>query len=297
MNATERICLSTQARRMRGTACVFSACAVFFFLAPALLAYAINGRSVAEKVATGAVQPLFIAIVSLLAVAGVFLLERRCMLASLAGLVGIGLWVSSTDATGGYMVVRWERQIQPTAWSEIESLDYVVVLGGGTGKRPDGSAQLQNAGDRVVAAARLYHRGLAHRLICTGDVLVVKASLGAYEDLDRPTNQTREIWRELGVPEEIVESLGGENTSSEMRALADRPEWWREKRCGVVTSAYHMPRAMKLAESHGMSLVPIPCNYFYRSPLLTVDSFMPKPSTLMDVTYCLKEWMGMVVGR
>lgn len=265
---------------------------------PLLLGGLINGKSIAEKVATTSVQPLFIAILSILTLASIGWSDRRYWLAITSGVIGAGLWIISTDALGGLVVQSWERQVRAIAWDDLEPMDYVVVLGGGTGKRPDNAPQLMPSGDRVATAARLYHRGLAKSLITTGDVLVINAPQGdSTEQSDLPTVQTLTLWKELGVPEDIVFSLGGQNTSSEMRELSQHPEWWQGRRCGVITSAFHMPRAMRLAKNQGIDLIPIPCNFFCRPPVWTMDSFMPKPQTLMEVTQCIKEWIGMAIGR
>lgn len=263
-----------------------------------IVAYIINGRSVAEKVATFSLQPLFITILFLITIGGILVRERRYWLGGLAVLIGGGLWALTSDVGGGSLVRSWEQQLTVPDWDDLEPMDYVIVLGGGTGKRPDGAPQLMGAGDRVVTAARLYHRGLVKNLITTGDVLVVNAPLGDnVKDEDRPTMQTRTLWRELGIPDEIVLSVGGQNTSSEMRELAAHPEWWKGKRCGLVTSASHMPRAVGLAAKHGIEVIPIPCNFWRKIPNATAEQLMPNPEILYHISSCFKEWLGKNIGR
>src|SRR5690606_1181865 len=74
--------------------------------------------------------------------------------------------------------------------------------------------------------------------------------------------ETTEIWRQWAVPDDRILQIHGTNTREEMaaiRQLADEhPDW---KRLGLVTSAWHMARAMRLAEKHGLSLEPLPANF------------------------------------
>ena len=81
--------------------------------------------------------------------------------------------------------------------------------------------------------------------------------------------------------------------------MARHPEWWQDKRCAVITSAYHMPRAMRLAKKFGIRADPIPSHF--RSPSenkpITSEDFLPKADNLADFHDLFKEWMAGIVGR
>ncbi len=265
---------------------------------PVLAGYLISGKSIAEKIVTQLTQPTSLLLIGLIALGFGLVAQNRRSLGLIAILLGVFVWGISTEFIGGRVVRNWERQITGSPWQSLDPLDTVVVLGGGTSKRPDNAPHLNQSGDRVATAVRLYHRGLVKHLVTTGDVLVMSGTLaGEFEDLDRPSVQTIALWSEMGIPKSSIDSLGGQNTASEMNELLRHPEWWENKRCGLITSAFHMPRAIQLARARGMDLVPVPCDYrAYSRPLTPLD-FVPDLYVLWTVHVCFKEWLGMRVGR
>jgi uncharacterized SAM-binding protein YcdF (DUF218 family) len=208
------------------------------------------------------------------------------------------LWCVSTPLFASFLFRFWEGPYRvPTTIST--PLDYVVVLGGGTSKDPNRRAQFSDAGDRVGYAARLYLTGKAKHLVTTGDVLQVTGTLfGKFDSSDDPSNQTKQIWSDLGIPAEAIFDLPGQNTSAEMAALKTHPEWWRDGRCAIVTSAFHMPRAMKLAERAGVNVVPIAADFRGGGDgPLTLNAFMPNASELQRVQTVFKEWIALRISR
>mgnify|MGYP001795759458 CR=1 FL=1 len=133
--------------------------------------------------------------------------------------------------------------------------DAVVVLGGGTSSTPRGEAQLGSSGDRVLLAARLHRRGRTRRLVTSG------APTPGFSSHDAAA-ATRRIWRDLGVPDEdIVVVAGARNTREEARlhTARAREEGWQ--RVGLLTSAWHLPRALRAFREAGLrDVVPLPAD-------------------------------------
>jgi uncharacterized SAM-binding protein YcdF (DUF218 family) len=282
-----------------GTFRTAMSCSSLFVAIPAMVAYGWNGRSAMEKVLTTMVQPLFLICLFLIWIAMVQWAKRDRSIACLIFVVASLLWVVSTPVIGRVVVGRWERQTPATQIDDLALFDTVIVLGGGTGSRPLRDPQFGLSGDRAGFAARMFHRGQAKRLVTTGGVLELKGAIGRYLDSDRPSVQAKRLWMDLGIPEASIETLGGENTSSEMREIAKHPEWWRDKKCGLITSAIHMPRAMMLAKRAGVSLTPIPVNFLTppSGQPLTVEHFLPQARHLDNMSDLLKEWLGIQLGR
>ncbi len=69
----------------------------------------------------------------------------------------------------------------------------------------------------------------------------------------------RQVLRELGVPAESIRKIGGRNTFEEMRHLRDL--LGPEERVGLITSGWHMPRAMRLARAAGLHVEPLPAGF------------------------------------
>ena len=215
----------------------------------------------------------------------------------LIGLVAC-LWIASTSIVVSAVVRYWESLVSTNIPTSDKPFDYVVVLGGGTGKTPDGRAQLNNAGDRVVYAAMLFLQGKTKNLITTGDSMAIRGSLsGSFEPGSDPSEQTRIIWNALGIPDENIFEVSGQNTFSELASLRDHPEWWKDSRCGLVTSAFHLPRAMKLAQQAGVKVEPLAADYRSSSGPLLVQNFFPEVSELERLSMILKEWIAIRIRR
>ena len=265
---------------------------------PLFTAFGVSGKSSAEKMLTIMAQPLFLSIVAVMSI-GFVLLRRNEPSLGWSLVFGAGLlWILGTSVFASFVVRKWESSIESTELSVAEPLDYLVVLGGGTSKTPDGRAQFGSAGDRVGYAARLYLSGKAKHLVTTGDNLILSGTLaGAFQEEDDPSQQTKRIWKELGIPENVIFELSGQNTFSEMVSLKEHEEYWREKRCAILTSAFHLPRAMNLAAKAGVSAIPIAADYRSDSSPVTPEKLIPEAENLFRMHMIFKEWIAMRINR
>jgi len=265
---------------------------------PIVLTASVSGKSAAEKMLTAIVQPLFIGIVSTLA-AGLVLLRREER--GVGGFLFCGaclMWVLSAPFFAARLVNGWEASIESSVPTANEPFDYVIVLGGGTSMTPDGRPQFSSVGDRVGYAARLYLAGITKSLVTTGDNLELAGSLsGSFEPKDDPSIQTKQIWIELGIPAEAISELAGQNTSEEMASLKQHTEYWQGKRCGILTSAFHLPRAMKLAERAGVRAIPIAADHRRSTGPVTFNQFLPESDGLARIQTIFKEWLAMRISR
>ena len=130
--------------------------------------------------------------------------------------------------------------------------DAIVVLGGGIGPAmpphvPD--PYLTDAADRIWHAARLYRRGLAPRIVVSGGGVAEMSEAEAM----------RMFLTDLGVPAEAIvlegESLNTIENIREVRTLV------KGGRVALVTSASHMPRAMRLARTAGLNAAAFPTDW------------------------------------
>ena len=265
---------------------------------PLAATWMLSGRVSVEKMLTHMIQPLFIAIVAAFSI-GMVLLgrdERRSgwLLVSGACL----MWILSSSIFVSYLEEALESSIESVVPSNKDPFDYIVVLGGGTSVAPNGRPQFGPAGDRVGFAAKLYLDGAVKKLVTTGDNLNLKGVLsGGFQQADDPSRQTKQLWIGLGIPADSIFEIPGQNTSSEMAALKEHPEFWKDKRCAILTSAFHLPRAMQLAKRAGVTAIPIAADYRASGSSVTLNQFMPEAEELLTLQHIIKEWIAMRIGR
>jgi len=176
-------------------------------------------------------------------------------------------------------------------------VDTVVLLGGGTFTGLRGRSHLSVSGDRVAAAARLYHaavaKGTTPQIICTG----IQVYRSDPADLD-PREESKNCLVALGVPEKDISTLSGANTYQEMQHLKEWIDGQNSAhRLGILTSAWHLPRAMRLAEARGIKAVAIPSDFRSRFLAPSVGIVVPTAASLFVSTATVKEYLAGWVKR
>jgi uncharacterized SAM-binding protein YcdF (DUF218 family) len=185
----------------------------------------------------------------------------------------------------------------------------VIVLGGGAALGANGEPQFTTDGHRVAMAAQMWHAGKTNAIICTGeDNFVPGESPVSPEELDQrdrwnPARIGVDLLASLGVPQEKLFRVGGVNTYFEMEKLSAflraPPEGFpSEGKIGLITSAFHIPRAMLLAESQGLEFNPIPvCFRTGPSEPLSVSDFIPHVNAGAQFFTLAREHLARLVGR
>lgn len=171
-------------------------------------------------------------------------------------------------------------------------LDVLVVLGGGTRQGPN-RAQAARSGDRVVLAAQLYLQGRAKRLITTGD-----STPGLGGQRTGPQQHSIEIWRGLGIDEAAIGRLSGVNTYQEIQSLKALRAELAGQRVGLLTSAYHLPRAMRLARAAGLNeLIPVAADYQSHVESYALVDLLPSAGAFDQIARCQHEILAYFVSR
>ncbi|MCG8421141.1 MAG: YdcF family protein [Proteobacteria bacterium] len=222
-----------------------------------------------------------------------WLLLRGRRRAAIAVLCGWMLYSLAGNSWVGHAMLSWlEAGYRPPA--APVRFDAVIALGGSTDLTPWGQPQLSLSGDRLRVAAELYHRKRAFVLVCTGSSI---AGLRQANQRDLAAEAAR-LWIDMGVPETaIVKVPGPHNTRAEIAALtrlAGERGW---QRIGLVTSAWHLRRAMRLAGRHGLDAVPIPADVRGHMPLPSVVGVVPSGAGFYGVQIAWKEIVGAWLGR
>ncbi len=254
------------------------------------------GRIVAEKFVTALAMPT--GIIWLLLLVAV-LAARRARRFDLMLTVAIP-WTALTLLGNSFVVDSLARSLEQPFRSvrplQSEPLDAIVVLGGGTVTGGNGRIQGNTSGDRIILAAQLFHAEIAPRIICTGRRI---DELGP--ERKDPAEESQAILISLGVPEDRIQLLDGRNTAEEMKSLGQM-FGNGESQIGLVTSAWHLPRALRLANRNGFSPTPLPADFISgfdsRKPTARIiQDCIPQDGSLWTTSRLLKEYLGMLVGR
>ncbi len=213
----------------------------------------------------------------------------------LGSIVAWFAWLMLSLAGNAYIsnqiVMTLEKPFFDDQPLDEEPFDLIVVLGGGTKTSPNGRAQLSTAGDRIMLAARMVEAGKAKTVVCSGQHWQPKID----EDMDYSEEAMR-ILKSLNRDVKIV-TLQGTNTQQEMESLS---KWLKDNpqgRIGIITSAWHLPRALRLAQLNGVQCIGLPSDFRTRP-------FRPEPTLLVPGAYhlnntrlALREHLARIMGQ
>lgn len=191
---------------------------------------------------------------------------------------------------GRALMARLESGVPPNREGPF---DAVFVLGGGSDEDAFGRPQLNQAGDRIDLAARLWHSGKAHLLVASG------MGMDRLQGIRNAGEETRALWRELGVPDRAILVVQEpcwitREEIAAYRRLQDRFGW---QRMALVSSASHLPRAMALAEKAGLAVTPLGADWRGRPLAFQLQTLVPQAEGFMDVHRACWEFLGRRVGR
>ena len=201
--------------------------------------------------------------------------------------------------------------ISPIA-DEAPEFQAVILLGGAAVRNHAGHPELGGAGERIAMAAKLWHAQKTERIICTGTEMPRPEPIfdsgdgsGRSSDFtaDDPAELGREILMSLGVPRDRIFRCGGQNTIAEMRNLAAYLPTFTSNSAdprpiGLITNAFHLPRAMRLAKTLELDFVPIPAGSSAGGRNTRgIGVVVPTAGAGESVARAAKEMLARMIGR
>jgi uncharacterized SAM-binding protein YcdF (DUF218 family) len=232
----------------------------------------------------------------------------------LLGMIGLALMPTRLARLGRRLAVASLLLVAVAGWSPLANLlllpleerfpawdpgrgapDGIIILGGAIDIQASvarGVPELNEAAERMTAAVELAQKYPAARIVFSGG----DASL-----LRRGANEADfalAFFESLGLPHERVrmESRARntlENAEFSKALVQPKPS----ERWLLVTSAYHMPRAIGVFRGSGFPVEPYPVDWRTRGVAEIAIPFGSASDGLKRTDTALREWIGLVAHR
>ena len=226
-------------------------------------------------------SPLFFCL--FLITLGIFLRSKKISLSGVILIIFCSLPVVSNN-----LIYYLEKDYKLQKPSEINSADAIVVLSGMVNSvKIDQNIHYEFSGsvDRILAGIKLYKSKRSPSLILTRGKVPWSVGIPEGEYL-------KDFAISFGIPEEnILLTSEVQNTDQEAKAVKDiLPK--RKENIILVTSAFHMPRAIKVFNAAGLKPIPFAVDFRFLAEKVTVMSFLPSAGSFQQTSFFVREMIG-----
>lgn len=224
------------------------------------------------------------------------LLEWRRLAAVAFGLALFQILILSFPPVAGLLIGQLEEKAHELmAGNQACCYDAIVVLGGSIAAAAPPYAiepDLNDASDRIWQAARMFKAGAAPRIIVSGGSFVEQQGGPATTEAEA----MRRFLLDLGVPSEaIVSEDRALNTIENIRNVR---ELVKGGRVAIITSAYHVPRAARLARRGGLDFAIFGVDWSVPDDTIPWwETWLPSVTALRDSNLAIKELVALGFDR
>ena len=215
---------------------------------------------------------------------------RRGLGSSLIVLGWIAMLLASNPWVAGKLMQSLEQQFPQQPIETIQAHDAILVLGGGLRipLPPATTTQLAAGSDRFWRAAQLYRAGKAPTIVLAG------GNVFAQDGFKGEAHYAAELLQQWGVPADAIKiETASRNTRQNVSNVASWLSSQRVSRLLLVTSAYHMPRALWSFEGVPIKITPASADVLIRqSQQPKLLNWLPSAAALMMTTKALHEYYG-----
>jgi len=230
-----------------------------------------------KKLATSFILPpgFFIIIFLLIFI----LVKKNKLLRFISIVMAFFIYSISIEPIKDFLIIPLEKSYsQP---SELKG-DVIVILGGGI---YNSGTLKEDSINRLIEGYVLYKR-IKTPIILSG---------GNTEGKIAEVTIMAKILRELGVNEKvIIEESKSRDTSENAKNVAKICKEKDFRKIILVTSAYHMKRAVILFKNKGFDIVPYPVD-LKRDGHYNLYSFLPKFSSFVNSTKAIREYIALLI--
>jgi uncharacterized SAM-binding protein YcdF (DUF218 family) len=212
---------------------------------------------------------------------------------ALAFLGVAGLFAGGLGPLANWLIIPLEERFAPFR-DDGRPVAGIVVLGGAVEADESlarGQLTVNEAAERVIALADLARRYPAAKVVFSGGASSLVEQAVEAEGVARFIGELG-LARERLVLEDHSRTTR-ENALYSRELLKPQPD----ERWLLVTSAWHMPRAVGSFRRVGFSVTPYPVDYRTRGPQDAVRFFPFVANGLRRLDLAAKEWMGLLAYR
>ncbi|MFN7065452.1 MAG: YdcF family protein [Aquificaceae bacterium] len=216
--------------------------------------------------------PAFFIIIFLL----VGFLSKRRLVSFLAFFGALSLYLLSVEPIKDALYKPLENSYPVPQRLEADAL---VVLGGGSYK----TGILKEDSTKRLLTGFILHKRYSLPIILSGSSPV--GNLPEAETM-------RQLLEELGVDSKnIITEVKSRDTYENAIYVKEICQRYGFKRIALITSAYHIPRAVRSYKKAGLEVLPYPTD-FKQDKRYNLYSFVPRMSVLYDSYKALREYLG-----
>ena len=200
------------------------------------------------------------------------------------------LWIFSTPYFFNLFASHWD--IAPVPLKQTGAYSCAIILGGFSSPDANGEGRFNGSADRFIQGLKLLSTGkVSHLLISGGNGNLIPGSF-------KESTWVKTQLELLKVPDSciVVEDQSRntlENAAFSKTILIQKhlqPPYL------LVTSAFHMRRAMGIFKKQKTDIIPYPCNYIIGDSRFTFDQLIPDAGPLGGWNFYIKELIGTAVN-
>jgi uncharacterized SAM-binding protein YcdF (DUF218 family) len=203
------------------------------------------------------------------------------------------LWVFSMGAFTEWASRTYE--IHPQNIASVSPTHIGIVLTGGLANDPESirhGSYIGHASDRMWQAARLYKAGKIKKIVISGGD-------NSKDSVKIENEIARRFLRDFGVPDSlIIQEIKSLNTyeNAKFTAAILKKNNIRDSVI-LITSAYHMPRAMACFKKQNIKVIAFSADPICTFWKITFKDFLPDSEELFKSKLLVKEWLGMLAYK
>jgi len=186
---------------------------------------------------------------------------------------------------------RWD--MAPGTFEKGKVYSSAIILGGFTSEDKDGKGFFNEHADRLIEGMRLKTTGKVSHIFMSG------GNSELQPDKFTESGYVKSVLKEFNFPDSTV------LIEQRSRNTVENAAYTKEALCKVhlpppyilVTSAFHMRRAVYIFKKAGIDVIPYPCNYLSGNTggIDFMDSIIPDVKVLCDWNFYLKEIFGLAL--